>query len=70
MAVASLIGDNTHNTGSYRLSVTLERAHEGVDGGVDLALDVSNDVDTRGFLRMLTPEQFPGFNPSWTLRKN
>ena len=65
VAVASLIGDNTQNTGSYRLSVALERAHEGVDGGVDLALDVSDDVDTRGFLRMLTPEQFPGFNPSW-----
>ena len=65
VAVASLIGDNTQNTGSYRLTVTLERAHEGVDGGVDLALDVSDDVDTRGFLRMLTPEQFPGFNPSW-----
>ena len=53
------------NTGSYRLTVTLERAHEGVDGGVDLALDVSDDVDTRGFLRMLTPQEFPGFNPSW-----
>ena len=53
------------NTGSYRLTVTLERAHEGVDGGVDLALDVSDDVDTRGFLRMLTPEEFPGFNPAW-----
>ena len=66
VAVASQIGDNTHNTGSYRLTVTLERAHEeGVGGGVDLALDVSDDVDTRGFLRMLTPEQFPGFNTSW-----
>ena len=65
VAVASLNSDNTHNTGSYRLSVALERAHEGVDGGVDLALDVSDDVGTRGFLRMLTPEQFPGFNPSW-----
>ena len=43
------------NTGSYRLTVTLERVHEGVDGGVDLALDVSDGVDTRGFLRMLTP---------------
>ena len=65
VAVASLVGNNTQNTGSYRLSVMLERAHEGVDGGVDLALDVSNDVDTWGFLRMLTPEHFPGFNPSW-----
>ena len=57
------------NTGSYRLTVTLERAHEGthedMDGGVDLALDVSDDVDTRGFLRMLSPQEFPGFNPAW-----
>ena len=65
VAVASLVGNNTQNTGSYRLTVTLERAHEGVDGGVDLALDVSSDVNTRGFLRMLTPQEFPGFNPSW-----
>ena len=53
------------NTGSYRLTVTLERVHEGVDGGVDLALDVSDGVDTRGFLRMLTPQEFRGFNPAW-----
>ena len=65
VAVASLVGNNTQNTGSYRLTVTLERAHEGVDGGVDLALDVSSDVNTRGFLHMLTPQEFPGFNPSW-----
>ena len=65
VAVASLVGNNTQNTGSYRLTVTLERAHEGVDGGVDLALDVSSDINTRGFLRMLTPQEFPGFNPSW-----
>ena len=65
VAVASRTEGNTHNTGSYRLNVTLERAHEGVDGGVDLALDVSDDVDTRGFLRMLTPQEFPGFNPAW-----
>ena len=65
VAVASLTGDNTHNTGSYRLTVTLERAHEGVDGGVNLALDVSGGVDTQGFLRMLTRQEFPGFNPSW-----
>ena len=62
VAVASR---NHDNTGSYRLTVTLERAHEGVDGGVDLALDVSDSVDTRGFLRMLTPQEFPGFNPAW-----
>ena len=65
VVVASRTEGNTHNTGSYRLTVTLERAHEGVDGGVDLALDVSDDVDTRGFLRMLTPQEFPGFNPAW-----
>ena len=65
VAVASLVGNNTQPTGSYRLSVALERAHEGVDGGVDLALDVSGGVDTRGFLRILTTGQFPGFNPSW-----
>ena len=65
VAVASLVGNNTQNTGSYRLTVTLERAHEGVGGGVDLALDVSDGVDTQGFLRMLTPQEFPGFNPSW-----
>ena len=64
-AVASLVRNNTQNTGSYRLTVTLERAHEGVDGGVDLALDVSDGVDTQGFLRMLTPQEFPGFNPGW-----
>ena len=62
VAVASR---NHDNTGSYRLTATLERAHEGVDGGVDLALDVSDGVDTRGFLRMLTPQEFPGFNPAW-----
>ena len=59
------VASRADNTGSYRLTVTLERAHEGVDGGVDLALDVSDGVDTRGFLRMLTPQEFPGFNPAW-----
>ena len=62
VAVASRTEDNT---GSYKLTVTLERAHEGVDGGVDLALDISDEVDTRGFLRMLTREEYPGFNPAW-----
>ena len=57
VAVASLTGDNTHNTGSYRLTVTLERTNEGAD--------MAADVGTRGFLRMLTAEEFPGFNPAW-----
>ena len=45
------------NTGSYQLTVTLERTNEGAD--------TAADVGTRGFLRMLTPQQFPGFNPAW-----
>ena len=45
------------NTGSYELTVTLERTNEGAD--------MAADVGTRGFLRMLTPEEFPGFNPAW-----
>ena len=57
VAVASLTGDNTHNTGSYQLTVTLERTNEGAD--------MAADVGTRGFLRMLTAEEFPGFNPAW-----
>ena len=39
------------NTGSYQLTITLERAYE----TAELASDVSNDVDTHGFLRILTP---------------
>ena len=57
VAVASLVGNNTQNTGSYRLTVTLERTNEGAD--------MAADVGTRGFLRMLTAEEFPGFNPAW-----
>ena len=45
------------NTGSYQLTVTLERANEGAD--------MAADVGTRGFLRMLTKDEFPGFNPAW-----
>ena len=45
------------NTGSYELTVTLERTNEGAD--------MAADVGTRGFLRMLTPQEFPGFNPAW-----
>ena len=45
------------NTGSYQLTVTLERTNEGAD--------MAADVGTRGFLRMLTPQEFPGFNPAW-----
>ena len=45
------------NTGSYELTVTLERTNEGAD--------MAADVSTRGFLRMLTKDEFPGFNPAW-----
>ena len=44
------------NTGSYQLTITLERAYE----TAELASDVSNDVDTHGFLRILTPQELPG----------
>ena len=54
VAVASL---TEGNTGSYQLTVTLERTNEGAD--------MAADVGTRGFLRMLTPEEFPGFNLAW-----
>ena len=54
VAVASQPGGNT---GSYQLTVTLERTNEGAD--------MAADVGTRGFLRMLTAEEFPGFNPAW-----
>ena len=48
------------NTGSYQLTITLERAYE----TAELASDVSNDVDTHGFLRILTPQELPGFDPA------
>ena len=58
VAVAARNGD----TGSYRVTVTLERRHEGTEGG---GSDMGAHTGTQGFLDMLTTGEFPGFNPAW-----